>query len=543
MRVSIMPRSPFPLTLAAGIVAILAGIPLIYISIRALGADPAIWGRLWHGSIPTLMAATLFLAFTTITLTLAIGIGAAWLVERTDLPGRRIWRVLLALPLAMPAYVAAICWIMLLRRGGIIDQAAMSWLGFERGQFPLPPIYNLWGATVVIGLCIYPYVYLPVAAVLRSADRALDEAARMAGQHRIARFWNVSLPLILPAAAAGALLVGLYVISDFGTVALLRYRTFTTAIYNQMTGQIDRSGAAVLSILLLLLTIPLLFGEAYLKQRNARIARDRCWRPRPPTALGRWRWAAFAAIVGLVLISLGIPLAVLVGFSLQGWLTPSTVDQIWSINNQGILTYGLNSLLVAITAATLALLLALAPSYLATRYPSRLTTLVQGFTKSAFALPGMIVGLAFVLLLNRWIPLIYGTVAALTIGIVLRLVPQAVATGESALKTVSPSLEHAARMLGCGPTQTARRVTLPVAAPGILAGWALCFITAMKELPVAILLRPAGFDTLPVRIWAAASESVHTQAAPAALLLVLLTMITTLLLTWSRHGIDQALGE
>jgi ABC-type Fe3+ transport system, permease component len=165
-------------------------------------------------------------------------------------------------------------------------------------------------------------------------------------------------------------------------------------------------------------------------------------------------------------------------------------------------------------------------------------------SKSAFALPGIIAGLALVLLFNRWVPFIYGTIMMMIIGFALRLLPQAVATNEAALRRVGPSLEQAARVMGCRPVTVFHRVTLPIAAPGIAASWALIFITSMKELPMAIMLRPPGFDTLPVRIWAAASESVHTQAAPAAFLLIVLTLLTLLLLMGrSRVGLDRVLLE
>lgn len=365
----------------------------------------------------------------------------------------------------------------------------------------------------------------------------------MAGRSGWATFRQITLPLVLPAVAGGALLVGLYVLSDFGTVAMLRYRTFTTAIYNQFTGQIDRSGAAVLSVVLILLALPLLFGEGWFSRRQRRLTSDTAWRPRQLVKLGRWRWLALPLVTLVVLLALGLPLLVLGGLSVQGWLFPTEADRIWGINNEGIWVFGLNSLLVATLAATFATLLAMGPLYLAVRFPSRLSRIVLTLSRSPFALPGIIIGLAFVLLINRWAPIIYGTIFALVFAFIFRLLPQSLSTGESALRGVAPSLEEAARTMGVSPARVFWRVTLPVAAPGIAASWALVFITAMKELPTAILLRPPGFDTLPVRIWAAASESVHTQAAPPAFLLILLTTLMLLPIMHSRLGIDRAIQD
>lgn len=532
------------LTVVALVISLLAGTPLLYMLVRASRADAALWGRLWTGQMPGLLANTLALLVTTIGCTVLIGVGLAWLTERTDLPGRALWHWLFALPLAIPAYVNAICFMLVLRRGGLLDQAAMHWFGFERGQLPLPNLYTLTGATVVISLSVFPYVYLPTAAALRSLDRTLEEAARTMGRGAWATFRAVTLPLVWPAVAAGVLLVGLYVLSDFGTVGMLRYRTFTTAIYNQFTGQIDRTGAAVLSCVLIGLTLPLLAGETWFKRRNRRITRDMVWRPCPPVALGRWRWLALAAVGTVAGLSLALPLLVLGGLSLQGWLFPTEADRIWRVGQASLWHYGWNSILVGVAAATLATLLAFAPTYLAVRFPGRLSRSLLTVSKAAFALPGIIVGLGFVLLFNQWLPIVYGTVAGLMLGFAFRLLPQSLATCEPALARVPPALEQAARVMGCRPLGAFWRVTLPIAAPGLLASWVLVFVTAMKELPTVLMLRPPGFDTLPVRIWSAASESVHTQAAPPAFLLIVLTMGTLMLLQAAgRFGLERIVQE
>jgi iron(III) transport system permease protein len=544
-----MPRTAFlqrhPSALLNGmalLVGVLAIIPLVYILLRALEADAAIWERLWSRQIPSLMINTLALTATTVLLSALFGIGAAWLVERTDLPGTRAWRVLLALPLAIPAYVAAICWLILFRRGGVVDQAAMEWLGFARGTFPLPQITNLWGATIIISLCVFPYVFLPVGAVFRSLDRSLEEAARMAGHSAWTTLWRVVLPLAMPAAAGGALLVALYVLSDFGTVAMLRYRTFTLAIFQQFAGQVDRSAAAILSFVLIGMAVPILYAAAWMARRERQMTRPR-WQPRRLVRLGRWRPLALLAIGALTFFALGLPLLTLGGLTLQGWLFPTEVDRIWWVNNEGILRYGVNSVGLAVAAATGATFLAMFPALVAARRPGRWSSLLLAACQSPFALPGIIIGLSFVLLFNRWAPMLYGTVAVLVIGVVFRLLPQAVTANESALRAVSPPLEQAARTLGNNGFRTFQRVTLPVAVPGLLASWVLAFVTAMKELPTVILLRPPGFDTLPVRIWVAASESVHTQAAPAAFALIAITIVTLLIIMRQQAGMERVLAH
>jgi iron(III) transport system permease protein len=516
--------------LSALAVSLLAALPLFYITLRALEASPEVWTRLWQGQFNTLLWQTIQLVVATMALAALIGVAAAWLVERTDLPARAMWRWLLALPLALPAYVVAACTLILLRRGGVVDLALMNWLGLAQGQVPLPNIFNLGGAAAVISLCVYPYVYVPVAAALRSINRSLEEAARMSGSSVWHTLRTVTLPLVLPPLVAGMLLVALYALSDFGTVALMRYNTFTTAIFNQFAGQVDRAGAATLSFVLITLTLPLLLGESWFTGRGKRFTTNTTWKPIKPLALGRWRWLALAFVVLIGLLALGIPLLVLGGLALQALLFPTALDEIWRVGSDSVWQHSLNSIIVAGVAATLATALACVPAYFAARYPRWLARVLVGISKVAYALPGLIVGLACVMLFNQWLSPIYGTVVALVLGFVLRLLPQSVSTAEAALKAVPPTLDQAARVMGSNARQSLLRVVLPAAAPGMLASWVLVFITAMKELPTAILLRPPGFDTLPVRIWSAASESVYTQAALPAFLLIVLTMLPLMLL-------------
>lgn len=528
------------LTALAALVGLPAVIPLLYILLRAWGAPPETWARLLDSRIGGLLANTLALVVSTALVTGGLGLGLAWLVERTDLPGRAVWRWVLALPLAVPAYVGALCYLILFRRGGLVDVASVAWGGLQPGTLPLPPLFTLWGATAIIGLFTFPYVYLPVSAALRSTDWRLEEAARVAGRSAWGAFRGAILPLLRPALLAGVLLVSLYVLSDFGTVALLRYRTFTTAIYNQFAGEIDRSGAAILSSVLVALTVPLLAGEAWLNRRGRRLVGGGQWKPQRALSLGRWRWAALGFVSLVSLFSLGLPLLVLGGLTLQGVFRPTPVDRIWSVGGENLWQYGLQSLLVAGLAATLAVLLAFAPAYLVARHPRPLGIVLSLMSKAGYALPGIIVGLSLVMLFSQWLPFLYGTVVALVLAFAARFLPQAIASVEVALKATSPALEGAARTMGRKPWQVFREVTLPMAAPGVAAGWALVFLTAMKELPTAILLRPPGFDTLPVRIWAAASESVYSQAAPPAFLLIALTTLSLgLLFARTKFGLDE----
>ncbi|MEM7033499.1 MAG: ABC transporter permease subunit [Chloroflexota bacterium] len=405
-----------------------------------------------------------------------------------------------------------------------------------------PPLFNLWGVAAVISLYAFPLVFLAVAAALRVQDAALEDAAHVFGRSQRQIFFEVTLRLILPATAGGLLLVGLYVLSDFGTVSLMRYQTFTTAIFRQFSGEIGRTAASIVSLGLIGLSLPLLLGENLLHYRNRRYSRNAHWRPAQPISLGQWRGLATAYIIGLATLSVFLPIALLAGLTIQGIVAPTEMDRIWSITVWSLWQAGGNSVLLALSGATLVVGLALLPALLTVRHPTQYSRTLSWLSKTAFALPGIIVGLGFLMFFIR--TPVYATVAALGLALTFRLLPQAVTLNEATLRTVSPTLEQAAYTLGQGQWHTVQRVTIPLAAPGLLAAWALAFVTAMKELPLLVILGPPGFDTLPIKIWEAANDSVYTQAAPPALVMVgLTTVILAIIYSAGRFGIDRVVND
>ncbi len=539
---SAMRRPRAWLTVAATAVCLFAATPLIYIGYHASQADGVLWQRLVSSRLPELIRRTAALVAAVGGVTTVLGVSAAWLVERTDIPARSAWRWLLCLPLAIPGYVLAVCYMFLLRRGGFVDRIAMQYFGFAHGEFPLPPLFGTWGVAVVMSLYSFPLVFLAVGGTLRVLDASFEDAARVAGRTRLQTFFAVTVPLLLHAVAGGVLLVALYVLSDFGTVSLMRYQTFTTAIFREFAGEIGRTAASVISVGLIGLSLPLLAIENVVHRGDRRYTRGAHWRPQSPISLGRWRGPATAFIATLATLSLFIPLAVLTGLTVRGVAAPTDVDRIWRVGALSIWRSGWNSLVLAVCGATIAVLLALLPAILRVRSGGRYAKIVTYLSKTAFALPGMIVGLGFLMLFIR--TPIYATLGALILASAFRLLPQTVTLGEATLRMVSPNLESAARTMGYGPWTTMRRVTIPLAAPGLLSAWALAFVTAMKELPLLVILRPPGFDTLPVRIWEASNDAVYTQAAPPALLLVALTTLTLgTLYSFGRFGIDRVVAN
>ncbi len=516
---SISPR----LAIAAGLVALFVAVPLVYIFIRAIGAEPEAWGRLLQTRLWKLLSNTLLLVVAVTGGALLLGVSMAWLTERTDLPGKKVFRWMLAMPLAVPAYIGGIVHLALLRpRGGVIPQFLESIFG---QSVPTPSPLGFWGAAFVLTLFMYPYVYLLSGAAFRTLHASLEEASRVFGRTPMQTLFHVTLPALRPGLTAGALLVALDILAEYGTVALLRYETFSSAIFVQLSGRYDRSAASVLSGILVALAILILWGELRLQGQARFTQMESNWRPAPLMALGRWRVPSFLLVLGVVSASLLVPFGVLLVWSIQAFLDPQTMATLFRTGSQGFGSYVWNSLWSSSAAAVIAVTLSLPVALLVVRYPSRFSRSISRLCQVGYAIPGVVIALSLVLLVNRFLPFLYATPFVVVIAYVLRHMPQAVRASESALNQLSPSLEEASRTLGRTSLQTLIQVTLPLILPGLLAGGSLVFLTSLKELPATLLLRPAGFDTLAVRVWVWAGEGFYQQAAPAALLLVIVSAL------------------
>ncbi|MBE7433661.1 MAG: iron ABC transporter permease [Anaerolineales bacterium] len=519
IRSKISPRLAF----AAGLVALFVAVPLIYIFVRAISAEPEAWTRLFQERIWKLFANTLGLVLAVTAGAMLTGVTMAFLTERTDLPGAKIFRWMLAMPLAIPAYIGGIVHLALLRpRGGVIPKLLEDM--FSQPVFTPSPL-GFGGAAFILTLFMFPYVYLLSGAAFRTLHASLEEASRVFGRTPLQTLFQVTLPALRPGLTAGALLVALDILAEYGTVALLRYETFSSAIFVQLSGRYDRSAASVLSGILVVLAIGILWSELRLQGRARFTQMESNWRPAPLMTLGKWRVPAFLLVLGVVSASLLLPVGVLLVWSIQAFLDPETMRTLFSTGSQGFGNYIWNSLWSSSMAAFIAVVLSLPVGLLSVRYPNRFSKFISRLSQVGYAIPGVVIALSLVLLVNRFLPFLYATPFVVVIAYVLRHMPQAVRASESALNQLSPSLEEASRVMGRTSFQTLFQVTLPLILPGLLAGGSLVFLTSLKELPATLLLRPAGFDTLAVRVWVWAGEGFYFQAAPAALLLVLVSAL------------------
>lgn len=488
--------------LVAGLVAFLALVPLLYVAWYTWSLGPAAtWELLARARVAELLRNTMGLLAGVMMLSTMLGVGCAWLVERTDLPGRRGFHVLFVAPLAIPAFVNSYGWVS-------ITHAVQSY----------------GGAVLVVSLSYAPLVYLPTVAAMRSLDPGLEEVAHSLGLDRWSTFRRVVLRGIRPGVLGGALLVGLHVLAEFGALQMLGFATFTTAIYDHFRSAFNSAPANVLASVLVLCCLLLLLAELRLRG-DATLWRVGAGSARraPRVQLGRHRLPVLAAVLALVVLSLGVPISSLVRWLLVGSSTAFPVEELLGAT---LTTAGLG-----LAAAAVSTLLALPVVWLAVRYRSTLADLIERAAFTAHALPGIVVALALIAVSIRSIRPLYQTLPLLLIGYAILFLPRAIVSIRSSLEHAQPVLDDVAHSLGQRPAAVLVRVTLPLIRDGVGAGAALVFLAVSTELTATLLMAPIGTTTLATQFWAYSSSMSYGAAAPYALLLILVSLPATWLLS------------
>ena len=515
---------PVVVWLPAFLIALAMVLPLAYLTIRGAGATSEAWSLLFRPRAAEILGRTVLLATLVTAASIALAVPLAWLTTRTDLPLRRFWSVVTVLPLVIPSYVGAFLLVSALGPKGLLQGVLAAPFGVDR----LPNIHGLAGAVLTLTLLSYPYILLTVRAALTNMDPALEETARGLGSGAWSSFWRVTLPQLRPAIGSGGLLVGLYTLSDFGAVSLLRYETFTWAIYQQYQSTVDRSAAAVLSMVLVVLAAVVLLTEAYSRGRG------RYYRAAPGVSrlprvvpLGGWRWPALTFCGAATIIALLLPIGVLLYWLVRGVSSGEPLAVSWSVAR--------NSIAVSALAAAVAVACSVPVASLVVRYRRPLGRLIEPLSFTGYVLPGIVVALSLVYFGANFARPLYQSIWMLVFAYVVLFFPVGLGAVRSSLEQISPRLEDASRGLGRSPLRTFATVTAPLMRPGILAGSALVFLVAMKELPATLILGPLGFETLATSVWSASSEAFFAQAAAPALLLVLMSSVPMAFLM-ARHA-------
>ena len=509
-------RRRWPLVSVAG-AALAAGAVLLPLAFLLVQAQRSGWGEverlLLRHSVAVLLWNSVRLAAACTALCGLLGVGAAWLIERTDVPGRRLWAVLLVLPLGIPDFVVGFGWIS-------ID----------------PAFHGYLAAVMVMTLSLFPLVYLPVASALANLDGSLEEAARSLGTGPWGAFAKVTMRQIWPAVLGGCLLVTLGLLAEYGAFEILQYQTFTVEIFTEFKLGFNTVAACTLSLVLVLLSVAVLGGELALSGRG-RVLRPGpgARRIAPRVALGRWRLPALAVLAVLASLALGVPLGSLGYWILRGGSS--------TLPSASILAAAGHTALFSAAAAILSTLLAIPVSTLAIRHRNRLTLLIERISYLPMALPGLVIALGLVSFSVRYAFSLYQSSSELIIAYAILFLPLAIVGVRAAMAQASPRLEEAGRSLGANRTAVFLRITLPLIAPGLGAAFALVFISSSTELTATLLLRPTGVNTLATQFWAYTTNFSYGAAAPYAALMVAISALPAYLLSRRMRTISRIGGS
>lgn len=478
-------------------------VPLLFLVIQAVRVG---WAEVSHilfrHLTATLLWNTISLVAVVTAASAALGTAAAWATERADLPGRRVFAVLLVLPVAIPDFVIAWGWASI-----------------------VPGLHGLAGASLVLTLGLYPLVYLPVAASLRSIDPAEEEVARSLGRGPWRTFFSITLRQSRFALLGGCLLVALYLLAEFGAFSILRFQTFTTVIYEEFQIGFNTPAAAALSLVLVVLGLIVLTGEAVANRSGRRTGPRAGARSRvvSRTRLRRSRVPVTAGVAALVGLAVGVPAG-----TIAYWMTSGQTTSLPAASSLAGAAW--HTALYSASAAALTTMMALPIAILAVRHGGRLAMLLERTSLVVQALPGLVVALALVFFAVRYAHVLYQSALLLIAAYTVMFFPLALIAVRASVARVPPALEEVARSLGHRPLFVFFRVTLPLVAPGVLAAFFLVFLTAVTELTATLVLVPTGVQTLATQFWAYSSGIGYGSAAPFAATMLGVAVVPTYLL-------------
>ena len=485
--------------------AVAVAMPIIYLLVRAFQSDAAQVGRdLWRHRTFLLLRDTVALTMGVLVFVTALAFPIAYLTSRTKLRGRRVFALIGVLPLAVPGYIMAYALLGLGEYGG-------PWHLLTGTPRPAPKGY--WGALLALGMYNMPYMYLNLRAAISDLDPSIREAGLSLGRGRIGVFVQLVLPQLRPALLAGALIVSLHVIGDFGVVSLMDYETLSFALYDvYSTG--DRVAAAAPALMLIVLALLILAADAWFLRGLILHRTTSGLTPRRPlTELGWWALPAHLFLAAVLLIGVLAPAALVLFWIVQPTLTPV---------GHSVLPALSRSLLNSLPAAFGATALAIPVAFLARRYPSPLSTVLERCAFAGYAVPTLAFALGLIFFTSKLTPVLYQSFALLIAAYSIHFLAEAVGPIRSGLYLANPRLEEASRGLGMGWISTFRRVTLPLLRNSLIVAASLVFLSVMKELPLTMLLAPVPFnETLAFNVWSHTENAGFVEAAPFALCILL----------------------
>lgn len=483
-------------------VAAATALPLIYLGVRVaeLGPD-GIESIIMRRRTADLLLTTSAVIGGVGVSTLVLGVGTATIISRVRLPAPRLWWMVLALPVAVPSYVAAFALVAL-----------------------RPGTQGIPATIAVISLSTYPYVTLATLAAFRRADHASADVARSLGASPVRAYFTVTLPQVLPAALAGGLLCVLYALSDYAAPALLRTQTLTVGVYGLFTGSLNRSNAAALGLVLVVVALLFVAAEQTARHRAGQNSSTIVTRRVPPSEFGLLATAGFATAVLLpVVLVVVVPVATLLFRLSKGTRFGQDLSELLSAAGTTLVLGGVTALVATLAALPIAALGA--------RYRRNWIRAVEGVSFLGQALPSVIIALAVVFMSLRLTPALYQSLPILLLAYVIVFLPKSIGASRTAIGQVSTKLPEVAQTLGRRRSIAWWTVTVRHAWPGIGAGAVFVMAAAMKEVPMTLMIRPIGVDTLATELWSKTSIDALGAAAPAALALIVVGLAPAWLLS------------
>ncbi|MCE7728273.1 ABC transporter permease [Vibrio campbellii] len=518
---------------SSGVITLLLVLPILAIFYTAIGETDDLFTHLMSTVMPTYIYNTVVLTAGVMLLSLILGIPSAWFMAMCKLPTEKWLQWALVLPLAMPGYIIGYIFTDWFDFAGPIQIFLRDITGWGPGEYWFPDIRTLSGATFVLSLVLYPYVYLLCRAAFMEQNVSLLQSARLLKCSPWESFWRISLPLVRPSIAVGLSLVAMETIGDFGTVSYFAVNTLTTAVYDTWLGYSNLNAAAKISAMMLMIVVLLLSAERYSRRKQKLFQSQFNSHEDFRYELQGWRkWGALIWCWGLVAVAFIFPLLQLIDYAItyfaQSW-TPEFREYAW------------NSLVVSVVAAIIGVAISLTVNFSQRVNGGRSSLAFMRLSSMGYAVPGTVLAIGVmvaVLFMDHRVNdiakamewgrpgLIFsGSMFALIFAMVVRFSAVAIGSVESNLNKISPSLDMASRTMGCTPNTMLWRVHFPLVKRGALIAGLLVFIESMKELNAALLLRPFNFETLATYVYNFASDEHLELAALPAVLLVLVGLI------------------
>ena len=526
--------------------------PVVAVLLFALGDSDDIWTHLIQTSLFGYIETTMWLMLGVGVIVFVTGVSTAWVVTMCRFPGRKVFEWLLLLPLAIPAYVIAYAYTDFLEFAGPLQRFLRTTFGWESMQdYWFPNIRSLGGAIMMMGLVLYPYVYLLARSAFLEQSVNVLEASRTLGRGPWRTFSTVSLPAARPAIAVGVSLALMETLNDYGTVDFFAVYTMTAGLVDVWLGMGSLAGGAQIATTILVFVVLLIVLER-MSRRHQKLYQQASSRYKPLPAYSLKGLRAGAAVTVCVLPVLAgflIPVLVLAR------LTVIYFDRSWTPEFQ---VYVFNSVVLSVAAAVIALAIALFVGYSRRLHGGKLLGLATRVATLGYAVPGAVLAVGILVpfaafdntvdaLLRKYLGissglLLSGTVAAVMFAYVVRFLAIAIGQVESSLEKVSPSMDMAARTLGYRAGQTLVRYHLPLIRGGMLTAAMIVFVDCMKELPATLLLRPFNFDTLATHVYEFASDEMLGEASLGSLTIVGVGLIPVVLLSRMISRTRQTLG-